>query len=136
VKRVIERPIDLRFYKWQRKLIDPEANLVARTIPAMFVWGSWLAISCYHGGCWKALFFIARHEIHSAIVLRWHTFLIWICDRAGWSKIYEYPETETMLAHLQRHGRKCSGSPNCSDMDCIGRSIPRWFKVITRWDKI
>ena len=65
----------------------------------------------------------------------YHRTLMWVCDRVGWTKLYHMPETDTMRAFTMRHGRKCSGSPNCDNMNCIGDSVPRWFKWLTRWGK-
>lgn len=56
-----------------------------------------------------------------------------VCDWMGWTKVYHYHETELMRAHSQRHGRKCSGSPNCQNDRCIDDSVPKWYKKITGW---
>ena len=94
-----------------------------------------MLLEAYHGGRWKTIFaltgmaiFLLRHDLNAR-------FVIWLCDLAGWTKVYDIPETEKMRAHKQRHGRKCSGSPNCQNVNCIDDSIPAWFKFISRWDK-
>jgi hypothetical protein len=94
------------------------------------------AIEAYYGGYWGA----ARNALRKAIYITWGNWTsrirIGICDRMGWTKLYYYNETDTMLGHWQRHGRKCSGSPNCNNMNCINDSVPRWFKWLTRWEEL
>lgn len=94
-----------------------------------------IALSYYHGGrgrlalaLLREWFVLARSHYCCAITM-------FVCDRMGWTKVYHYPETDSMIAHSQRHGRKCSGSPNCSNANCIDDSVPRWFKILSRWDK-
>ena len=94
------------------------------------------AVEAYYGGYWAT----ARHALWKAVYMTWgdlsSTLRIRICDRMGWTKLYYYSETEKMIGHWQRHGRKCSGSPNCNNMSCIQDSVPRWFKWLTRWEDL
>ncbi len=92
-------------------------------------------LEAYYGGTWGA----ARAALWKAIYLGWGNVSsrtrMWICDRMGWTKIYWVPPTAEMRGYHHRHGRNCSGSPNCNNMDCIRESIPKWFRWLTRWDK-
>lgn len=95
-----------------------------------------LVVEAYYGGRFRAVWamfkeavYLWRHEKH-------HMLLIWISDKVGWTKLYHMPETLTHHEYWHRHGYKCSGSPNCSDMKCIDKSVPKWFRVLSGWDKL
>lgn len=113
---------------------DARANDLMFRIDGMLMFSLEWMQECYYGGRWATVWALFR----KAIYYSWHERVgglrIWICDRAGWTKIYEVPETATHYGHRQRHGRKCSGSPNCNNMNCIEESVPRWFRWITRWE--
>ena len=104
-------------------------------IPAIAAAECQMLLESYHGGKWRVIRYLFREWLYlrSNSVL-WNARL-WISDAVGWTKIYDVPETADCIAHQQRHGRKCSGSPNCDDLHCIDRSIPKWFRRLTRWDK-
>jgi hypothetical protein len=59
---------------------------------------------------------------------------MWICDRMGWTRLYWISDTYEIPGHHERHGRKCSGSPNCNNPFCISEGVPRWFRRLTFWD--
>jgi len=87
-----------------------------------------LALYTYHGGRMRAGWRILKAALQEEWLERKSRLACWITDRVGWSKIYDIPETVDYIAHKERHGRKCSGSPNCSNMNCIPDSCPRWFR--------
>jgi hypothetical protein len=94
-----------------------------------------LLLESYYGGPWRMVWALFRLTF-SNIIHTWTGRLrIWVCDRMGWTKIYFVPETDYMRAHWRRHGRKCSGSPNCDNINCIQDSVPGWYRWLTRWDK-
>jgi hypothetical protein len=128
----MKRPIHKeRFNRWRDRIRDPESGI--SNIPALFAHECWWCIRSYYGSSPRALWFLLREDFWIWSRSIWHRFLIVITDRVGWTKIYHYPQTDTMVEHWQRHGYKCHGSPNCENMDCIEDSIPRWFKIIFRW---
>lgn len=125
-----------KFDRWRERLRCHAAeNSVLFRIDPMLAFEVEALLHAYYGGEWRMIFALIRK--HS--VLSYHSLIgrvtFWFCDFIGWTKVYFYPETRLMRAHHQRHGRKCSGSPNCSNMNCIDDSIPSWFKKICRWDK-
>jgi hypothetical protein len=81
----------------------------------------------------RAIAAIRRAIVSDTLSYRWLRVCIWISDRAGWTKLYHIPTTDELLEHWQRHGRKCSGSPNCDNWNCISDSLPKWFKRLTVW---
>lgn len=130
----MERPVDPKRYNhWKDRLRDDSP---IHQIPAIFTNEVWWCLRAYYGGSIRALLSLARQDFYLWRGYKWNGFTIWLCDRFGWTKIYHYPETEEMMEHEERHGRKCSGSPNCSDVTCIDRSIPKWFKKLMGrdWD--
>lgn len=106
------------------------------SIPAIVNSECRMVTHAYYGGRWWALWYMFKEACYLGTHGAYHSFLLWICDTAGWSKVYDIPQTKDFIAHQQRHGKKCSGSPNCNNMNCIDESIPRWFRTITGWDKI
>lgn len=132
-----ELPADReRFERWRDNWIlsRRESVRTMNKIPAILVHNCWHAIELYYGGPLRAIWAMAANEFHLWAWGKFHSFTLWICDSVGWTKIYHYPETDGMWSHDERHGWKCSGSPNCGDTDCISRSIPAWFKRLTRWE--
>src|SRR6266404_2356191 len=104
-------------------------------IPAIAAFECKMVLNAYYGGqlrtslaLFREWFYLWRHDIFNSAV-------IWICDRVGWTRLYDVPETETMKPYRMRHGRNCSGSPNCQNMNCIDDSIPKWFRWLTGWHK-
>jgi hypothetical protein len=87
-----------------------------------------LALYVYHGGRIRAALKVLRSAVQDTYLERKSLLAMWIADRMGWTKIYDIPETKDFIAHQQRHGRKCSGSPNCNNHRCIPESCPRWFR--------
>jgi hypothetical protein len=129
------RPAQPELYQLRLERIINHAKLESPMvrIPPIAVSEFSMVISAYYGGRGKA----ARYLLFEAMRLwcsdkRW-SFLIWLTDRFGWTKVYHIPATPEYREHSERHGRKCSGSPNCSNMNCIDDSIPSWFKWLVRW---
>lgn len=90
-----------------------------------------LVVHAYYGGPWRTI----CHLIRMQAFLGYHGLrasLIWnFCDFVGWTKVVHNPENEFTIEHWRRHGKQCSGSPNCQDHDCCTRSIPKWYKRLT-----
>lgn len=97
------------------------------------IFNSECAMICYayYGGRFPAIWAMLKESVWLLRMDIDSRFQMWFCDRMGWTKLYPLPGTPVKL----RHGRQCHGSPNCDDMGCIDRAIPRWFKFISRWDK-
>jgi len=87
----------------------------------------------YFGGQWRTVWELFKEALHDTIESWGNRLRIKICDWMGWTKLYYFAETASMLGHWQRHGFKCSGSPNCFNDQCITDSVPKWFRWITRW---
>src|SRR5437762_2805417 len=84
-----------------------------------------LALWAYYGNRRRACMAIISQFVWSWWNESLSHFRMSICDRMKWTIVY--PETG------ERHGKKCSGSPNCANCNCIPDSVPRWFKVLTFW---
>ncbi len=131
----LKYPVNAQAYeRWRLRIIDQsETAQSMHNIPALMAMECWCLVKAYYGSTSRALWTLGKNALHLWAWGWYGSILIKISDRAGWTKMYHYNETEEMFAHDERHGRLCSGSPNCADMDCISRSIPKWFKRITRW---
>lgn len=128
-------PKPARAEEWTKvvKSLDRHAD-VYKLVPYLLLATLWRGCRAYYGGSIRALWKLGAEDLKSwwrmrVVISTW----IWISDLVGWTKVYHYHETEEMLAHQERHGYKCSGSPNCNDPDCISRSLPPWFKKLTGW---
>jgi hypothetical protein len=90
-----------------------------------------MVVEAYYGGRWRTVRALARE----AAWFTWNDVvgatILWVCDTVGWTIIHHIPETADYRAHTERHGRRCSGSPNCNDVRCIKRSLPKWFRAAT-----
>lgn len=92
-----------------------------------------LVVHAYYGGPWHTIWSLTRKQLF----LDYHGVkgsLIWgFCDLVGWTKVVHHPGNDLAIDHWRRHGKQCSGSPNCHDLDCVERSIPNWFKKLVGW---
>lgn len=89
-----------------------------------------LVLQAYYGGRLAAAWFFIKSAFHIWKDTRISRALMWFSDLMGWTKVYDIPETPDYAAHQQRHGRFCSGSPNCNNDRCIEQSCPNWFRKI------
>ncbi|MDE2096149.1 MAG: hypothetical protein KGL39_02815 [Patescibacteria group bacterium] len=126
-----------RFKRRSEELIErvssPSTRIMFK-IPPIAVLQYEMLLEAYHGGPVRAgLAFIRKGVAEAVRDARW-SILLKITDSVGWTKLHHMPETETHHEYWHRHGRKCHGSPNCNDFNCIEKSLPRWFKWLTRWD--
>lgn len=126
-----------RFSKHADRIIERcrEKGSIMFRIPPMAALECEILLHYYYGSKWRMVWHLFRAALHQSIHSGYNRCLIKICDWMGWTKVYHIPETPEFRAHYQRHGRKCSGSPNCNNMRCIDESIPKWFRWLTRWDK-
>lgn len=133
-----KHPVKAAMYRARMAKLRQEfiTDSVVVKIPAMASFQLRYTLEAYYGGRWRMI----RALIWEGIYLGWHSFnttwKLWITDRMGWTKLYDLPGSTKKMPMRMRHGRKCSGSPNCNNMNCIEDSLPRWFKWLTRWDKI
>ena len=104
-------------------------------IPGWFAFHCKILLVSYYGGWFRTGLSFMRDGLRLWASGKWTALLLLITDGVGWTKLYEVPETATHIAHWQRHGRFCSGSPNCNNMDCINEGVPRWFRKVTCWDR-
>lgn len=89
--------------------------------------------NAYWGGPWRVVWALFKENLWlSAQSFRLGLGLT-IADWLGWTKLYWNPETSEITGHYRRHGRKCSGSPNCHNENCIDESVPRWFRRLFGW---
>lgn len=122
-----------RFNHWLKKMhCSVKDNSPMMRIPGIVMFQVETLQTHYYGSYAKAGLALLR----KAFYLWWndkltHCFL-WISDSMGWTKVYDIPETPEYVAHQQRHGRKCSGSPNCQNDQCIDDSLPKWFRWLWR----
>ncbi len=112
-----------------------KSNSAMMRIPPIAALECQMVLHGYYGGSWRMIWAL----IGKQLVLDYHALktraVMALSDGMGWTKLHHYPESADFVAHAQRHGRQCSGSPNCADNECIDRALPRWLKWITRWDK-
>ncbi len=86
-----------------------------------------MVLEAYYGGPIRAGLHTIRWGIVYGVGRRWTHLLLAFCDRIGWTRLQRIPGT----AHFERHGAHCPH--NCQDFNCIGKSIPKWFRVLARW---
>lgn len=102
-------------------------------------WEARLLLVAYHGGTRQAAWALFKFWI-SVEVWQHYTSCarLLISDWMGWTKLHHYPEDDKYHARTERHGRYCEGYPYSEhpDVDCISQGVPRWFRWLTRWDKI
>ena len=101
-------------------------------IPILLVINCRLVLKDYYGSDFKVAmrilwewFYLGSHSLYWSV-------LIWISDRVGWTKLRHIPDNPVTVEHWERHGYKCDHL-NCQDDQCIDKSLPRWFKWVTRW---
>ncbi len=103
---------------------------VMAKIPAVLTFQCEIVLTAYYG----SYFCAGLHLIGQSFYWAWHN-LYWnfvhrICDWMGWTQLYRYP-VEGWRGQFVRHGKLCDGS-DCEN--CIDKSVPKWFKKLTRWD--
>ena len=98
-------------------------------IPALLALESKLNLQAYYGSLWRAGWVMIRE--HFRTLDRYWGAVYWFCDFVGWTKLREF---EPGSPHAVRHGGKCDYL-NCADMECIPKSIPKWFQKLTRMER-
>lgn len=135
----IKRPIEASKYNLRMKRIEAhfKSNSPMMKIPPIAVSEMKMAISAFYGGRWRALYWWTREELFLLRCDITARIIIGFCDLMGWTKLYDLPGSTKEMPVKMRHGRKCFGSPNCENMNCIEDSLPRWFKQLTKsfWTK-
>lgn len=130
------RPIHKdQFLSKRDKMCKGKYEMVYRCCPSAFVLDCWAVCRYYYGGSVRAAFRLLYLSFYLWANSLWHGFLLWVTDRMGWTKLYDHPESTPDNPFRIRHGRYCSGSPNCNNWECIAQGIPKWFRWLTRWDK-
>lgn len=115
-------------YRINRLTENARDNGFLWRIPPITVMECRMVVYAYYGSRRRALWVMAREDFwlwRRQVVGR---SIMWFCDFVGWTKVYDVPETPLMRAHKQRHGRHCSGSPNCNNMNCVDEGCPKWFR--------
>ncbi len=105
-------------------------------IPPILTSECWLIVEAYYGGKWPAVRAMAWAATRLSVWSFFNHLRIRTCDMMGWTKLYDMPAAPNMKSYQMRHGRRCSGSPNCNNHLCIEESVPGWFKWITRWEEL
>ena len=91
-----------------------------------------LVLSAYYGGEFRVAIRLLRDWAWLGSHSVYWSVLIWISDRVGWTVLRHIPDNPVTREHWERHGGKCDHL-NCQDDQCIKKSLPKWFKWITRW---
>jgi len=101
---------------------------IMATIPAILVLESKTTLKVYYGSYFRAGLILIWESIYlGSIGLYWH-WVYQFCDFVGWTQLRPlHPDSK----HLMRHGGNCTYL-NCSDMDCVDKSIPVWSQKLTR----
>lgn len=81
----------------------------------------WALLTSYYGSNLATLWHFARQSLVYWYI--WHKagLFMGFSDKMGWTKVTEG----------QRHGNQCSGSPNCSNLNCIEVALPLWFRRLS-----
>lgn len=118
-----------RFDGYREKLSRPSR---IRGIDFIFVMECEMALSAYFGGDIRAGASLLTRGIGSAARGAYWNCVYGICDRVGWTQLRQLPDAPKGC--FERHGRQCD-KMNCSDMDCVQRGIPKWYKTLTRMEE-
>ena len=132
MKKYPARPEQFKM-RTDRMINDCKRGALLFKIPPICAFECKMLLESYYGGAWRMLWVIFKESVYLAFRGYLVRLRIRFCDWMGWTKIYDVPETATMRAYKMRHGRKCSGSPNCNNHRCIDDSVPMWFKRLTFW---
>lgn len=133
-KKPVHREV---FQRFQKRLGDStsEHGRFIHSLPAMFMMECYGAIRAYHGGAFPAWWAMTWHFAYLGFASMAGASEVWLWDKMGWTKLYHSPGTKTHREYWHRHGWKCSGSPNCNNLDCIEDSLPGWYRFLTRSKK-
>ena len=132
-------------YPVNHKLFTPRANrLMARAtenrqlfqIPPLLKSECQMIVESYYGSKWAMVWALFKETLWLLCWSAWGHLRIRFCDFMGWTKLYDVPATSRMHGYQMRHGRRCSGSPNCNNHRCIEESVPGWYRWITRWEEL
>lgn len=100
-------------------------------VPGILVFECKVTLKAYYGSYLRAGLvlildwaWMKLHGMYWGAVFRF-------CDWVGWTKLV--PVSPDNPNVKWRHGGQCQYL-NCSDMNCLERSVPRWFRKITGWD--
>lgn len=101
-------------------------------IPAICAYESATNLKAYYGSYWRAGWtLIWRYCIIMGLHDRYWSLVFWCCDWWGWTVVR--PFDPLCPRWKSRHGGRCD-KMNCADVYCIEKSVPRWFRWLTRWD--
>jgi hypothetical protein len=114
------------FDRLRASLTDGKTH-VTHKIDFLFAMNLEIALAYYHGGRIRAGWEMLREGLHLGIVGTYWSGVYRFCDKVGWTRLREIPGTP----YFERHSGKCD-KMNCSDMECVQRGIPKWFKKLTR----
>jgi hypothetical protein len=126
------QPVRLAQYEYRMQQLkrNVKAGSVMMDVAPIAVSQLRLVLEAYYGGPRRMVVALLKQALWvwwDGLVSR---ALLWISDGMGWTKVYEVPETKDYVAHQRRHGRQCSGSPNCRNLNCVLDGMPGWYRKI------
>jgi hypothetical protein len=103
---------------------------VCARIPWILVLECKCTLQAYYGSGFKVAMVMLWEWIYLGAHSKYWGLVLWISDHVGWTQLRPIPGTP----YFHRHGGRCQYL-NCNDDDCINKSLPVWYRKITRWDK-
>ena len=83
-------------------------------------------LKAYYGGYIRAGITLVKEGVYFGLHGLYWSCVYQICDLVGWTKLVPWePGSDVKI----RHNRDCS--PNCQNIDCIHKYIPRWYRKLT-----
>lgn len=113
--------------KRRMERMKPFLGIMAR-VPAILVLESKMTLKAYYGSYFRAGLILIWESIYLGSKGLYWGWVYEFCDFVGWTQLRKcHPDSK----HLIRHGGNCTYY-NCSDPDCVDKSIPVWFRKLTR----
>lgn len=122
-------PRNPKMFTYRTNRMKSDAGRVMLGIPPLAASECEMVLWSYYGSKWKMVRALFWKTLCNCFSGAWLHFLFWFSDVMGWTKLHHIPETKDFREHVQRHGGKCSGSPNCAQ-ECIDRDQPKWFRKV------
>lgn len=118
------RPVRAEAFKIRMERFKTKSVFI---IPAIFASECSMVLEAYFGGPIRAGLHLIYWGVRSSIARQRARFLWAISDRVGWTRLQQIPDTPC----FERHGGQCKYH-NCMDSNCIDKSVPKWFRWLTR----
>lgn len=105
---------------------------VLSAIPVAIVHECKCVLTAYYGNRFRLALHLVWEGVYLTAHDRYWRIVLWVSDTIGWTKLQPFSPDRPDIR--LRHGRQCD-KLNCSDNDCLYRSLPRWYSAITGFGK-